>query len=78
MFAGTYEFDAARQLNKVRLRLDVPPEARWSPDFPLAPPAPRSISSARSQRSAPETAAVVEVAGAPVERELTYLGPLPN
>jgi hypothetical protein len=26
VFTGTYEFDAARQLNRVRLRLDVPPD----------------------------------------------------
>ena len=37
VFTGTYEFDAARQLNKVRLRLDVPADGVLVTGFSAGP-----------------------------------------
>ena len=78
VFTGTYEFDAARQLNKVRLRLDVPPDSILVTGFSTGPSgATLDIVGAFAGTSA-DTTAFVQIAGAPVGVQLTYLGPLPN
>jgi hypothetical protein len=46
VFTGTYEFDAARKLNKVRLRLDVPPDGVLVTGFSAGRRAPRWTSPA--------------------------------
>src|SRR3990167_7773023 len=78
VFTGTYEFDAARQLNKVRLRLDVPPEGTLITGFSAGPAGATLDIVGAFERSAPETAAVIQVAGAALSVQLSYLGPLPN
>ena len=78
VFTGTYEFDAARQLNKVRLRLDVPPEGTLITGFSAGPAGATLDIVGAFQGNAPETAAVIQVEGASVSVQLTYLGPLPN
>ncbi len=78
VFTGTYEFDAIRQLNKVRLRLDVPPQGTLVTGFSAGPAgATLDIVGAFAGKPA-ETTAFVHIAGAPVGVQLTYLGPLPN
>jgi hypothetical protein len=78
VFTGSYEYDAARQLNRVRLRLDVPPDGVLVTGFSAGPAgATLDIVGAFAGASA-ATTAFVQIAGAPVGVQLTYLGPLPN
>jgi hypothetical protein len=74
VFTGTYEFDAARQLNRVRLRLDGVLVTGFSAG---ATGATLDIAGAISG-SAADTAAFIQIAGAPVGVQIRYLGPLPN
>ena len=78
VFTGTYEFDPARQLNKVRLRLDVPADGVLVTGFSAGPSgATLDIVGAFAGTSA-ETTAFIQIAGAPVGVQIRYLGPLPN
>ena len=78
VFTGTYEFDAARQLNKVRLRLDVPADGVLVTGFSAGPSgATLDIVGAFAGTSA-ETPAFIQIAGASVGVQIRYLGPLPN
>jgi hypothetical protein len=76
-FSRACEFDAARRLNTVKLRLGVPPDGRLITGFSAGPAGASLDIVGAFERGAPKTATVVEVAGAPVRVELTYLGPLP-
>jgi hypothetical protein len=78
VFTGTYEFDAARQLNKVRLRLDVPPDGVLVTGYAAGPAgATLDVVGAFSGPLA-ETTAFIQIAGAPVGVQIRYLGPLPT
>ena len=78
VFTGTYEFDPARQLNKVRLRLDVPADGVLVTGFAAGPAgATLDIVGAFAGTSA-ETTSFIQIAGAPVGVQIRYLGPLPN
>jgi hypothetical protein len=78
VFTGSYEFDPARQLNKVRLRLDIPADGVLVTGFSAGPAgATLDIVGAFATASA-ETTAFFQIAGAPVGVQIRYLGPLPN
>ena len=78
VFTGTYQFDPARQLNKVRLRLDVPADGVPVTGFAAGPSgATLDIVSAFAGTLA-ETTSFIQIAGAPVGVQIRYLGPLPN
>jgi hypothetical protein len=77
VFTGSCEFDPARRLNTVQLRFDVPPEGKLITGFSTGPGGASLDIVGAFEGEAPRIATVVEVAGAPVRVELTYLGPLP-
>jgi hypothetical protein len=78
VFTGSYEFDPARQLNKVRLRLDIPADGVLVTGFSAGPAgATLDIIGAFATASA-ETTAFLQIAGAPLGVQIRYLGPLPN
>jgi hypothetical protein len=77
VFAGSCQFDAARRLNTVKLRLDVPPDGRLITGFSAGPAGASLDIVGAFEGAAPKLSTVVEVAGAAVRVELTYLGPLP-
>ena len=78
VFVGSCEFDPDAGLNKMRLQFDVPPEGTLITGF-SAGPAGAVLDIVGAVDGASSLAAtVVQVAGTPVNVELTYLGPLPN
>jgi hypothetical protein len=78
VFTGTYQFDAARQLNKVRLRLDVPAGGTLVTGFSAGPSGAALDIVGAFEGSSAETTAYIQIAGAPLGVHLKYLGPLPN
>jgi len=78
VFVGSCEFDADARLNKVHLRFDVPPEGMLITGFSAGPTGAVLDIVGAVERAAPNATMVVEVAGAPVCVQLTYLGPLPS
>ena len=78
LFTGLYAYDAQDELNKVHLRFDVPPEGILVTGFCAGPAGATLDIVGAFEKSAPKMATVVEVRGAPVEVQLTYLGPLPS
>lgn len=78
VFTGTYEFDADRQLNKVRLRLDVPPDGVLVTGFAAGAAGATLEVVGAFAGSAADSAAFIQIAGAPVGVQIRYLGPLPN
>jgi hypothetical protein len=63
VFTGSYEFDPARQLNKVRLRLDIPADGVLVTGFSAGPAgATLDIVGAFASASA-ETTAFIQIAG---------------
>jgi hypothetical protein len=77
VFSGSCRFDAAKRLNTVELRLEVPPDGRLITGFSAGPAGASLDIVCALDTTAPKIATMVEVAGAPVRVELTYLGPLP-
>lgn len=78
VFTGTYEFDAQRNLNKVRLRLDVPPDGVLVTGFSAGPAgATLEVAGAFADTTA-DVAAFIQIAGAPLGVQIRYLGPLPS
>jgi len=78
VFVGSCEFDPDAGLDKVRLQFDVPPEGKLITGFSAGPAGAVLDIVAAVEGASPLAATVVEVAGMPVNVELTYLGPLPN
>lgn len=78
VFAGSYEFDAADESTRVHVRIDVPPNGELVTGFAAGPKGASIDIAGKFDRPAPQSISVVEVAGRPVEVQLTYLGPLPN
>jgi hypothetical protein len=78
VFVGSCEFDPEARHYKVRLRFDVPPEGMLITGFSAGPTGAVLDIVGAVERAAPDATMVVEVAGAPVSVQLTYLGPLPN
>ena len=78
VFSGSYEFDAIRETNKMHVRLRVPPEGMLVTGFSAGPSGATIDIVGSFERAAPVSKAVVQVAGEPIEIQLTYLGALPN
>lgn len=78
VFMGRYEYDPVHEHNRVHVRMQVPPEGELVTGFSAGPGGAIIDIVAAFERAAPVAAAVVEVAGRPVEIQLTYLAPLPN
>jgi hypothetical protein len=77
VFSGSCRFDAEKRLNTVELRLELPPDGRLITGFSAGPAGASLDIVCAFEGTAPKIATMVEVAGAPVRVELTYLGPLP-
>jgi hypothetical protein len=78
VFVGSCEFDAAACISTVRLRFEIPPEGKLITGFNAGPAGAVIDIVGAIADGAPAATTVVEVAGAPVNVELTYLGPLPK
>lgn len=78
VFAGSYEFDNASETTRVHVRVDVPPYGELVTGYAAGPKGASIDIAGTFDRPAPQSISVVEVAGRPVEVQLTYLGPLPN
>jgi hypothetical protein len=78
VFAGSYEYDAVREINSVHVRMQIPPEGTLVTGFQAGPKGATVDIVGRFDRAAPFASSVVEVAGRPVEIKFSYLGPLPN
>src|SRR5688572_32639123 len=74
VFTGTYEFDEARKLNKVRLRLDVPPDGVLVTGFSAGTTGATLDIAGAFSGSAPDTTAFIQIAGAPVGCRSGILG----
>ena len=78
VFSGSCEFDPKARRNKVRVRFDVPPEGTLITGFSAGPTGSVLDIVGDVEATSPSAVTVVEVAGTPVNVELTYLGPLPS
>jgi transcriptional regulator with XRE-family HTH domain len=78
VFGGSYEYDPVTKVNRVHVRLEMPPGGTLVTGFSSGPEGATIDVVASIGRAAPVSSAVVEVGGQPLEIELTYLGPLPN
>jgi transcriptional regulator with XRE-family HTH domain len=77
-FDGTYVFDPATGLNTVMLAMRVPPGVELVTGLSSGPFGATVPILANLKRAAPRSTATVNVAGRPVEVQLTFLRPLPN
>ncbi len=78
VFVGSCEFDSHAGLSKVRVQFDVPPEGTLITGFSAGPAGAVLDIVGGVEGASPLAETVVEIAGTPVNVELTYLGPLPN
>lgn len=78
VFTGSYLFDPATTSNTVHIRMQIPPGGRLISGYTAGPKGSTLEFVASLERAAPVSTTVVDVAGQPVEVQLTYLGPLPN
>lgn len=76
VFTGSCAFDPEARLNRLHLRLEVPPGGTLITGFSAGPAGAVLDIVGAVARAAPEATTVVHVAGAPVSVALTYLGPL--
>ena len=78
VFTGSYEFDPVNELNKVHVRMQIPPDGRLVTGYAAGPEGATLDIAGAFERAAPVASISVEAAGRPIEVQLTYLGPLPN
>lgn len=78
VFAGSYEYDGVRGINRVHVRIQVPPEGELVTGYAAGPEGAVLDIAGSFVRAAPYSKSVIEVAGRPVEITLSYLGPLPH
>lgn len=78
LFTGSYEYDAVTQLNKMHVRLQVPPNGILFTGAGAGPSGAVVDIIGAFDRATPASQAMVDVAGEEVELQLIYLGPLPN
>ena len=78
VFMGSYEYDPVQEVSKVHVRIDVPPEGMLVTGFSAGPAGAMIDIVAEFERATPIVTTMVEVAGHPLEVQLTYIGPLPN
>jgi hypothetical protein len=78
VFTGAYEYDDRRNLNRVRLRLEIPPDGVLVTGF-AAGPAGASLDVVGAFSDTPtDTAAFIQIAGASLGVQIRYLGPPPT
>jgi transcriptional regulator with XRE-family HTH domain len=78
VFSGRYEFDTLEAVNKVHVRMQVPPDGELVTGFAAGPAGAILDIVGAFDRAAPVAETTVEVGGRPVDVRLRYLGPLPN
>lgn len=78
LFTGFYEYDSVTQLNKMHVRFQVPPNGVLFTGGGAGPGGAIVDIVGAFDWATPTSQALVEVEGAKVELQLTYLGPLPN
>lgn len=77
VLTGSYAYNPARGTNMLHVRLHVPPGGVLVTGFCAGADGVALDIVAAFDRAAPVSTSIVNVAGAPVEVELTYLGQLP-
>ena len=78
VFSGRYAFDAKRNLNKVRLQLDIPAGGVLITGFKAGPEG-ASLDVVGAFADAPgDGPAFLQIAGAPLGVQIRYLGPPPR
>lgn len=78
LFSGSYEFDPTDETNHMHVRLQVPPDGVLINGFEAGPDGATIDIVGEFARAAPIAKASVDIAGRPVEIQLTYLGALPH
>jgi transcriptional regulator with XRE-family HTH domain len=78
IFRGSYDFDPSSSLNNLHLRLEVPPFGVLINGVSGGSKGLSVDIIGSFKRASPTTKTTVNVAGVPVEIELTYVEPLPN
>lgn len=78
VFSGTYEFDDVKGLSRVRLRLEVPADGILVTGFAAGPSGAILEVVGAFTTTPDDTSAFLQIAGAPLGVQITYLGPLPN
>jgi len=78
VFRGSYDFNPALGTNNVHLRLEIPSGAMLVNGISGGTKGMVIDITAGFKRATPTAKTVVNVAGAPIEIELAYIGPLPN
>lgn len=78
LFTGSYEYDSVTQLNRMHVRVQVPPDGILFNGADAGPGGAVVDISGAFDRATPTSQATVDIAGARVELRLIYLGPLPN
>lgn len=78
LVTGSYEYDSVAQLNKMHVRLQVPPDGTLFNGGDAGPGGAVVDIVGAFDRATPTSHATVDLAGARVELRLIYLGPLPN
>ncbi len=78
VFQGSYDFDTARKTNMLHVRLKVPPEGELVNGFSGGSEGTHVDVSTAVGRAVPVAKTIVEVAGAPIELQIKFLGPIPK
>ncbi len=77
VFSGSYEFDEKAEINRMHVRLQVPPCGTLVTGLAVGPQGAVIDIVGAFERAAPVARTTVDVMGAPVDVQLTYLGALP-
>lgn len=77
VFSGTYEFDPIAQNDKVRIRIDVPPEGELITGFAAGPGGATLEIVAAVEQRVHSACTRVDIGGEPVDVEFSFIGPLP-
>ena len=77
VFSGSYEFDGSLSQNKVRLRVELPPESELITGLASGPEG-ATIDIAAALGPSGSVKSIVEIGGCPVAIGWSFLGPLPD
>jgi transcriptional regulator with XRE-family HTH domain len=78
VFRGSYDFNAEDKTNIVHLRVEIPPDGMLINGFDAGPKGAAVDLVGAFKRASPTAKAVLQVAGMPIEIELSFVEPLPN
>jgi hypothetical protein len=78
VFSGNYEFSLEEALNKIYVRMRIPPRGELVTGYAAGPEGAILDIVGAVTRTEAVTVTRVEVAGEPIDVRLTYIGPLPN